>query len=89
MSEVPRVLVKDTDLLSAKSLLQLLSDSVAGMKRQVKENKELTDTNRIAISGAIEALTDLHNSVLTQLHDTRESESFENSDDDHGGRFDA
>ncbi len=90
MSDTPtRVLVKDTDMLSAKSLLGLLADSIGGMKKQVSENQELTEANKIAIGGAIEALTDLHNMVLQQLQEIRNAETFEDDGNDHGGRFDA
>lgn len=84
-----RVLVKDTDMISAKSLIGLLQDSINGMKKQVAESKELTDANKIAISGAVEALTDLHNLILQQLQDVRNAETFEDDGNDHGGRFDA
>jgi len=88
MSGPTHVLVKETDMLSAKSLLQLLSSSIQTMKDQVKTNTALTDQNRIAAAGAIEALTDLHNMILSQLQDSRNEEVF-NTGDDHGGKFDA
>lgn len=87
--EQTRVLVKDSDMISAKSLLALLSDSIAGMKTQVKEKNELTEQNRLAIAGAVEALTDLHNLILSQINDTRQAEAFDASGDDHGGNFNA
>lgn len=89
MSDTPaRVLVKDTDMLSAKSLIELLQDSINGMKKQVAESKELTDANKIAIIGAVKALTDLYNLVLAQLQEVRNTEVFED-DGGHGGKFDA
>lgn len=86
MSKV-HVLVKETDMISAKSLLELLNDSISGMKKQQIENTELTEHNLIAVSGAIEALTDLHNMILQQLQDVRTAEVFE--DDGGRGGFDA
>lgn len=88
--EVPtRVLVKDTDMISAKSLLELLSDSIQGMKKQQTENDKLSDDNKMAINGAIEALSDLHNMILGQLQDVRTAEAFDTDDTDRGGKFDA
>lgn len=90
MSDAQRVLVKDTDMISAKSLLDLLNDSIGGMKKQQIENTKLTEHNLIAISGAIEALSDLHNMILQQLQDVRTTEVFESDDgSDRGGQFDA
>ena len=87
-TKLQRVLVKDSDMLSAKSLLHLLSNSIDGMKNQMATDPKLTEQNKIAISGAVEALTDLHNMVLQQLQDARNAEEFEGGDD-HGGKFDA
>lgn len=88
--EVPnRVLVKDTDMISAKSLLELLSESIQGMKAQQQQNDTLTDDNKMAINGAIEALSDLHNMILGQLQDVRNAEVFDTDDSDRGGKFDA
>ena len=89
MLDVMKVLVKDTDMISAKSLLELLSDSITGMKQQAVDNTELTEQNKLAIGGAIEALTDLHNLVLNQLHAARTMEVFEDDSGDRGGQFDA
>lgn len=89
MSEKLRVLVKDSDMLSVKSVLHLLSGSIDGMKDKLTSDSELSEKNKMAISGAIEALTDLHNMILSQIQDSRNAESFDNSGDDHGGRFDA
>jgi hypothetical protein len=83
-----QVMVKDSDMISAKSLLHLLSTSIDNMKKQVSENKELTADNKLAIYGAVEALTDLHNLVLEQLKDIRTDEKFDGNDG-HGGKFDA
>jgi len=83
-----KVLVKDSDMLSAKSLLNLLGNSIEGMKTKVANDTTLTEQNKIAISGAVEALVDLHNMVLQQLSDARAVEEFDNGDG-HGGKFDA
>lgn len=88
MADASRVMVKDSDMISAKSLLALLSDSIVGMKKQAEENKTLSEQNKYAIGGAIEALTDLHNLVLAQLQEVRNTEVFED-DGGHGGKFDA
>jgi len=85
-----KVLVRDSDMLSAKSLLTLLGNSIEGMKNKMSTDKTLTDNNKVAIAGAVEALTDLHNLVLQQLQDARAAEEFEtDGGDDHGGKFDA
>ena len=89
MSDATHVMVKETDVLSAKKILELLSSSIDGMKNQMKTNEKLTERNKIAIGGAVEALTDLHNLILNQLKNSRDAEAFDNSGDDHGGRFDA
>lgn len=88
MIDIKKVLVKETDALSAKSLLELLNSSISGMKRQVAEKPELTPDNKLAIAGAIEALTDLHNLILGQLQEIRNSEVFDDSTREGGG-FDA
>ena len=89
MSETLKVLVKDSDMLSVKSVLHLLSSSIDGMKGRLTSDSELTEKNKLAISGAIEALTDLYNMILAQIQDSRNAETFDTSNDDHGGRFDA
>lgn len=83
-----KVLVKDSDVISAKGLLHLLSDSIEGMKHQVKTDEKLSEKNKYAIAGAIEALTDLHNLILERVKNQSETDSFAD-DSDHGGRFDA
>lgn len=88
MSEVQKVLVRDSDVLSAKQILLLLSQSIGGMRKSVAENTTLTDNNKVAIGGAIEALTDLHNMILNQLQNSREVESLTRANRDDDG-FDA
>lgn len=81
------VLVKDSDMISAKSLLQLLSDSIDSMKKQYDSDPALPTETKLAIGGAIEAMTDLHNLVLSQLNEVRLTETFESSG--NGGKLDS
>lgn len=88
MGDLKNVVVKDSDMISAKSLLELLQASVKDMKERIKD-PSLTETTIVAIAGASEALTDLHNLVLEQLQNARLNESFDNSSDDKNGNYDA
>lgn len=89
MADRTMVMVKETDMISASSLLKLLGESVEGMRRQMKDNPNLTELQKAACGGAIEAITDLHNLVLNQLQDARSAEAFDAAGDGHGGEFDA
>lgn len=80
------VYVKDSDMISAKSILGLLSASIEGMKIQLTEDKNLTENTKAALSGAVEALTDLHNMILKEINEQRNAEAFAQS---KKGKFDA
>lgn len=88
MSDKMVVMVLDSDMISAKSLLKLLSESVDSMKKQLSENNQFTEIQKAAAAGAIEAVTDLHNLVLSQIQDSRVTEAFEDAGNGNG-EFDA
>jgi hypothetical protein len=79
------VVVKQSDLIEAVSLLKLLVEAIDRLKEQVKDVER--PEQRYYIAGAVESLTDLHNLILEQVSDARKNELFNGAKKGEG--FDA